>query len=304
MGDLLPADYSLPATGLTIRPARPDDRPAVERICAQTWDWGDYIPEVWDRWLADTGGQVLVGELAGQVVALSRIVMQPEGQVWLEGMRVAPAARRQGIARQFLDHSLACARRCNARVVRLGTGSYNEPVHRMAAHAGMVRVGAYVLGTANPLPQAPRPTILSPADAPQVQEVLAHSPLLTQTHGLCSFGWTWQELSPTYAACLLEAGQMTARLAPDGSLAALASIHPDPGNETLWIGFIEGQMGAIADLATAIRGQAARIGVTRVQVMLPCVDQLLDTLSTAGYGPGDWQGELWVFERRLSQEVR
>ncbi len=299
MGDPLSADY-----GLTIRPARPDDRPAVERICAHTWEWGDYIPEVWDRWLADANGQVLVGELAGQVVALSRIIFQPEGQVWLEGMRVAPEARRQGIARQFLDYSLACARRCTARVVRLSTGSYNEPVHRMAAHAGMVRVGAYVLWAADPLPQAPLPTILSPADAPQVQKVLAHSPLLVHTYGLCSFGWAWQELSPAYVACLLEAGQMAARLAPDGSLAALASIHPDPGDETLWIGFIEGQPGAVADLATAIRGQAAQIGSAKVQVMLPGVDWLRDALGTAGYGPGDWQGELWVFARRLSQEAK
>ena len=57
-------------TELTIRPARPDDRPAMERICAHTWDWGDYVPEVWDDWLAQGGGMgVIVGELAGRVGA-------------------------------------------------------------------------------------------------------------------------------------------------------------------------------------------------------------------------------------------
>ena len=44
------------SSALIIRPARPEDRPAVERICAHTWEWGDYIPEVWEEWLADKRG--------------------------------------------------------------------------------------------------------------------------------------------------------------------------------------------------------------------------------------------------------
>jgi hypothetical protein len=56
-------------TGMIIRPARPGDRPAMERICVQTWEWGDYIPEVWDDWLADEQGLPIVCELEGRVVA-------------------------------------------------------------------------------------------------------------------------------------------------------------------------------------------------------------------------------------------
>jgi len=299
MDNPLTSDSRLPATGLAIRPARPDDRPAMERICAHTWEWGDYLPQVWDHWLADPAGPVLVGERAGRVVALSKITFQPEGQVWLEGMRVDPEYRRQGIARQFLDHSLTYARQHGARVVRLGTGSHNEPVHRMAAHAGMERVGAYLLWTAGPLPDNPGPTILTPAHAAQVQALLTGGSMLAHTHGLCNVRWTWQEFSPTYIARLLAAGQMVAQPAPDGSLAALAAVPFDPEDETLWIGLIEGQPDAIASLATAIRGHAARIGAARIQVMLPGLDWLQDLFRTAGYGPGDWQGELWIFERRL-----
>ncbi len=287
---------------LTIRPARPDDRPAVERICAHTWEWGDYIPEVWDHWLADAAGLLLVGELAGQVVALSKISFQPEGQIWLEGMRVDPEHRRRGIAQQFLNYSIAYARQCNARVVRLSTSNHNEPVHKMVAHAGMERVGAYELWTADPLPEASPPAILPPDHAPQVQEFLARGPMLAQTHGLCSFSWAWQELSPACVARFLNAGQMAAQFASDGSLAALAPIHLDSDDKMLWISFIEGQAGAVADLARAVRGHAARFGAERSGLMLPNLDWLRDAFAAAGYGPGDWQGELWVFELWLTQE--
>ena len=50
---------------LIIRLAQSADRPAMERVCAHTWEWGDYIPEVRDDWLADERGAVLVGELGG-----------------------------------------------------------------------------------------------------------------------------------------------------------------------------------------------------------------------------------------------
>ena len=87
---------------ISIRPARPEDRPAIERICAHTWEWGDYIPEVWDDWLAegDRGeGHALVGEVEGFVVALSKVTLQTPDQVWLEGMRVDPDCRqRHGVA--------------------------------------------------------------------------------------------------------------------------------------------------------------------------------------------------------------
>jgi GNAT superfamily N-acetyltransferase len=283
---------------LIIRPARPDDRPAMERICAHTWEWGDYIPEVWDQWLADERGAVLVGELGGRVVALSKITFQPLGQVWLEGMRVDPGYRGRHIASRFLDHSLDYARRQGARVVRLGTGGNNTPVHVMAARAGMERVGAHILWLGEPLAEGPLPGILAPGHAARVQAFLDGSALLAHMAGLYSVGWAWQELSPARIAEFLEKGQMLARSAADGSLVALAAVDFDPEDGDLWIGFVDGQH-AVGGLAFAVRRHAAQIGADQVRVMLPDVDWLQDAFRRAGYGFGDWEGQLWIFERRL-----
>ena len=290
-------------TGMTIRPARPGDRPAMERICAHTWEWGDYIPEAWDNWLDDEQGQLIVGELEGRVVALSMIAFEAPGQIWLEGMRVDPEFRRRGVAGQFLDYSIALARERGARVVRLGTSSRNAPVHTMTARAGMVCVGAYVLRIADPLPGGPRPAFLSVEHADQVRAFLRDSPVMTHTHGLYSAHWAWQELSPARIDQFLEAGQFAAQLAPDGRLAAMAGLHPDPEHKEIWASFAGGEVAAVTDLATAVRGYAARLRAEKVQVMVPDLGWLRDALAEAGYGPGDWEGELWIFERQLSGEA-
>jgi len=288
-------------TVLTIRPARPDDRPAMERVCAHTWEWGDYIPEVWDDWLADQQGLPIVGELEGRVVALSRIAFQASGQIWLEGMRVDPESRRLGVAGQFLERSIALARERGARVVRLGTSHTNTPVHKLTERAGMARVGSYQLLIAAPLPGEPEPAVLPAGRAVDVRDFLHDSAVMAHTHGLYSVHWAWQELSPALADQYLQADQAVARLASDGRLASLAFLDPDPADGELWISFIDGEAAALVELATAVRGHAARTGFEKVRVMLPDLDWLRGALGQAGYGPGDWEGELWIFERWLAE---
>lgn len=285
---------------MTIRSARPGDRPAMERICAHTWEWGDYIPDVWDQWFADEQGLPIVGELGGRAVALSRIRFQAADQIWLEGMRVDPEYRRRGIGRQFLDHSIAFARERGARVVRLSTSYHNAPVHTLTAQAGMERVGAHQLWIADPLPTRPDPAFLSAEHADQVRAFLSDSPVLAYAHGMYSVDWAWQDLSPARIDQFLEAGQFAARLAPDGRLDALVVLHSLPEDSELWIGYIDGEAAAITELATAVRGHADRLGAEKVQVMVPDLGWLRDTLSEAGYGTGEWEGELWIFEHWLS----
>jgi hypothetical protein len=127
--------------------------------------------------------------------------------------------------------------------------------------------------------------------------------LLAQAHGLYSVDWAWQELSPARTDQFLEAGQFAARLTPDGRLAAMAILHSQAEDGELWIGFIDGEAAAITELAIAVRGHAARLGVERVQMLVSDVGWLRGALSEAGFGPGEWKGELWVFERRLSGEA-
>lgn len=307
-----------------IRPARPEDLPEVERICTGTWDWGDYIPEVWDRWLADEGSHVAVAEREGQIVALGRVILQPGGQAWLEGMRVDPLVRRQGIARRFYQYKLAYARARGARVVRLATGDYNRPVHRMMDQVGMARVGQYEMLKAEAQAGGEVLQTLSPQDAGAVSAFLRRSPMLAATHGLYCLDWAWQELSEARAVELLAAGQVVGRRSDnDAGMEALTLVERESDEQRLWVGFAdvapvaEPQAAPVAEsqaapasvvdpaalgaLARDLWGLAARWGLKYAVVMLPDVPQLREAFRAADYGPADWEGELWIYELALGE---
>src|SRR5689334_19752757 len=91
---------------IEIRPAREEDRAAVLAFCAQTWDWGDYIEYVWDEWLRDAQGALLVATSDGTPVGITHMRILTSQEVWLEGMRVDPAYRNQGIAKALNGASL------------------------------------------------------------------------------------------------------------------------------------------------------------------------------------------------------
>lgn len=282
-----------------IRPARASDRGAMERICAHTWEGGDYIPKVWDEWLADERGLVLGGEVGKQVVALSRIAFQTPEQVWLEGMRVDPEFRGQGIATRFLDYGLAYAQQRGAQVVRLGTGDHNRAVQAMAGRAGMECVGSYALWTAAPVIDGDLPLILVPGHAAEVQSFLQTGPLRCCIADLYSVDWAWQELSAARLVHFLDRGAIVAHRTQGGMLAALALVVHEPDDGVTWLGFLDGEATAVTDLARSVRVQAAQTGAARIETMLPGVAWLRDAVAAAGYGPGDWEGELRIFERRL-----
>jgi GNAT superfamily N-acetyltransferase len=291
---------------LIIRPARPEDRPEVERICAHTWEWGDYIPEVWDAWLADERAVLQVGEMDGQVVAVNRVVFQSPDQVWLEGMRVDPERRRRGIGWQFMEHDLAYAQERGAKVVRLATGHSNTAVHTMVARVGMVRIGAAQLLAAEAMPGGPLPSIPGPKQTAQVTAFLQRSSVLAHTHGLYDAGWVWQSLSAERVAEMLAAGQIAALLTPEEEMAALAAVSIDPEGDGMWVGYADaaaGQPEAVTALATALRAHAAQLGNPKVEAMLPDLAWLRDAFRAAGYDQGDWKGELWIFERRFDEDA-
>jgi GNAT superfamily N-acetyltransferase len=288
---------------LTIRLARPDDRSAMERICAHTWDWGDYVPELWDQWLAEGGdGDTIVGELAGRVVALSKITYQTPDQVWLEAMRVDPDYRQRGIAGQFLEFSRARARARGARVIRLGTGYHNQAIHILAARAGMTRIGTYSPWFANPLDSGPHTTFLDSGDAAMVRAFLSDSTVLVHTRGLYSTDWAWQELSAERVTRFLAQGQLAAQVATGGQMLALGTVHLDREGEEFWLGFVDGEPESVTKLASAVRVHAAERGMEKVRMMVPNLTWLREALGDAGYGFGQWEGEVWLFERWLTRE--
>jgi hypothetical protein len=54
-----------------LRPVRPGDRAAVEAIAAQVWDGEDYLPQVFDDWLADPEGLFCAATIHDRLIGWS-----------------------------------------------------------------------------------------------------------------------------------------------------------------------------------------------------------------------------------------
>lgn len=82
----------------TIRPAQQSDKEAVFKFCEHTFNWGDYITNVWDRWLEEEQARLFAATLNNKPVGIMRVSLQKPGEAWLQAARTDPDYRHKGIA--------------------------------------------------------------------------------------------------------------------------------------------------------------------------------------------------------------
>lgn len=105
---------------MDIRPARADDLEALIAFTTDTFDWGDYVPQLLPEWLSDEDGIVMVATGDDDVpVAMARAAFLTEVEVWSHAARVHPEHRGKGIAGALAEQLMAWARAKGGRVVRL-----------------------------------------------------------------------------------------------------------------------------------------------------------------------------------------
>lgn len=319
---------------LDVRDARDEDRDAVLAFCEHTWgDEGDYIADVWDAWLADTGGALLVGVVDGRPMALSHVRLTAPDEAWIEGMRVAPEAQRQGVGQVMVSRSLVRAREMGANVARMFTHSTNVASQRLFEGFGFSRVAElayYVADALSPDPEeaarqsAPRsaaeldPTIAEtsrdsargalpydarlatpgPTDFARLWAWLEQSNLTPFNGGLEIHQWAARGVSEPALREHLAAGDVIT-LDEWGATQALAIVteeHSDgPELETR---YMDGLSDAIGRLALLLRGEAHRRGLARVWLWLPDLLILRDAMDGAGYRRED-AGAMWMYARVL-----
>jgi GNAT superfamily N-acetyltransferase len=124
------------SSDLMIRPAAPGDREKVFSFLEEVWEGEDYLPMVWDDWVADPEGQLIVAELDGEPIGTGRIVDLGWGEYWLEGLRVSAAHRGKGVARQIQEYLLRYWENINGKSVGYLTHKDQVAVHRLAHTAG------------------------------------------------------------------------------------------------------------------------------------------------------------------------
>lgn len=322
-----------PAGELEVRDARPEDRNAVFAFTARTWgDAGDYIPDVWDDWLANPDGALLVGALGGQPVAIAHVLMAAPEEAWISGVRVAPTVRRQGVARVMVSRSLARAHQMGASVARMFTDATNIPSQRLFAGFGFSKVAELAYYTAPALSSNPEEAAQQrgPRSAAELDPTIAETTVDTTegalppdarlaTPGQGDFArlWAWLEqsnltpfngglelhhwsargVSEPVLRAHLAAGEVVT-LEEWGATQALAIATEDQSDgPELEVRYIDGLSDAIGRLALLLRGEAFARKLEQVWLWLPDLLILRDAMDGAGYTRGD--ETMWVYARAL-----
>jgi ribosomal protein S18 acetylase RimI-like enzyme len=295
---------TLTRADLSIRPAQPADRPALEAIARQTWDGDDYLPRVLEDWFSDPHGGFFVALLRDRVIGAGKVTRFAAGEWWLEGLRIAPAYRGHGFARILHHFLMNQVRQMGSGIVRFSTASVNEPVQRLAKETGFARVATFLPYGADPLAEPVRSWwALGPNDAARVQRWLDQSAHFSAVQRSFEWDWSYYLLTRERLADHLADGRVYG-WPHEGDYAALGGVvllNPAdktrwPGEPTLKIAYFD------ADDLTAAARDVRRLAAAleRVRVQIKAFDQpdRIAALEQSGY-EREWDGAAWLYARDI-----
>ncbi|HZO71621.1 MAG TPA: GNAT family N-acetyltransferase [Ktedonobacteraceae bacterium] len=293
---------------IAVRPARPEDRDSVLAFCAHTWQWGDYIESVWDEWLNDPDGVLLVATADERPVAISHMLMVSEVDAWFEGLRVDPQFRRQGLSKALSNVGIAEAIRRGARYARLAVDTSNSRSIQITEQGGnMHRVGTFTLFSALPFSEDEQKSrsvretaqLATLADMDQMIDYLNTSNIMPLTGGLYYVNFKAIPITTGLLEEKVEQGQIYLlrrweRL--DG--LAIAEVSKDFRGTYLSLGYIDGTVvESISLIAYDLRQRLTALGVDRLRAYAPDLLLVRDAFAGTGYAWED--ASFYTYEQKL-----
>jgi ribosomal protein S18 acetylase RimI-like enzyme len=292
--------------GVVVRPARAEDRDTVLAFCANTWEDGDYIDEVWDEWLQASNGQLLVATLDERPVGIINIRMLSKSEAWLEGVRVDANYRRRGIAQAMHIEAVTEAMRRGAEVARLVIDESNIASRSLVERNHMKIVAAFTPFGAGPLaaedekrPVSEHTELARLEDLDEIIDYLNNSNVFPTVGGLYYYAFTARAITQELLEEKIARGQVYLLHRWD-RLDGLAIAEPRTwgGSQQLSVGYLDGTaIEAISLIAYDLRRRLVDLGREQARVYVPDLMLVQDALSGLEYQQG--HAKFFVYERSL-----
>jgi GNAT superfamily N-acetyltransferase len=278
---------------LTIRPVRPADRDRIIELTRDVWDGHDYLPRVFDDWIADAGSAFQAAEIDGMLVGVQRLRPFAPGLVWFEGLRVASTHRRQGLARAMLGSAIAEAKEQGFREMRLATG--NIAAARLFEGAGFARRLDIRWWQASRVEGGESARIPDPAEARRLWPAVAAGPGTSLYNGVSADISGARDLDAAELERLARTGML--RVGPGGRVVAgLRQTQSD----AISVALLAGRGGALRELLMALRFEADADGLDHVTVALPRDHPAGEDLRASGYDFANDDDTTYIYGLALS----
>lgn len=272
-----------------IRPAQPSDKAPILDFCQHTWDdEADYIPDVWDVWFADPTGYILVADINGQPVGMTRLVQLSDTEGWWEALRVDRAFRRQGIGHQLTQATLSLSQSLGLSILRTCVSVTNAPMHPFMQHQGFSPLGDYAICSA-PASKSPSTVLrlLGVEDCDRAWAAINRFVAEERDLLFVARGAKWQTLTPANLAQRLGQGWVWGCFEGDILVGLFIRSQMETPDGTLWIGWLGGTTSGVQTALNDMRHLAHSLGFKAIGGFLPQSETLTVVLKAVGYECSD-----------------
>jgi GNAT superfamily N-acetyltransferase len=223
------------------------------------------VPQYLNRWLSDKGFYVVVERppklrragsgrrpAASRVVGLGKVTELSPGELWLEGLRIDPEVRSQGLGWRLSRHVIRAALAEKPHSVRLATGRRNTHSRRIIRRMGL-RLKVSLWNREGRIPKRPgRPNVFRPGPE-AAWNYLRHSEEFRMSKGLLGHTWQFRTAGPELTAELCRRGRVFG-FGRNENIQGLLILQPGRyENGRLDVSFIDGARRALPEFARQIR---------------------------------------------------
>lgn len=281
-----------------LRRARQSDTADMLELTKNIWEGDDYVPHVWEGWLADSQGLLVVAEYEGRVLGLAHLARLSSEDWWMEGMRVHPEFEGRGIASQLHEYLTSYWLRHGSGTVRLSTASFRQNVHHLCEKQSfhkILEISFFITpALSEPLPEAAFTGIIE-ADLVPALDFIQHSPILKLSAGMLDLGWRMAPPREVYLADTIKAGRAWWWRGREG----LLSTWDDEDQEEPPIPYVQClacSPDRLAECLQDFRRLAGSLGRKQAGWMAPLHPELLPILAQTGF-ERDWDEAMFLYAR-------
>jgi ribosomal protein S18 acetylase RimI-like enzyme len=279
---------------IVCRPALRKDTAEVLELSSHIWEGHDYIPSVWEEWIADPDGLLGVAEYQGHVAGVFKLTKFQKDEWYMEGLRVHPDYRERGIASHIHHYVVDTWKRIGSGTIRLVTASYNERVHRMCDETGFKRVAEFIPYRASGLHEKTGIyTKVVEAEAVRAFDFTLSSPSHTLSRGLINLGWVYAYPQLKHIQEAIHEGHAWWWKSGRGFISIWED--EDEGEKQPGIELIACDLKDLTDLLTDYRQLMGELGYSSPGWVAPNHPEVLSSLEKAGF-ERSWDISLYVYE--------
>lgn len=300
---------------MKIRKATIHDKERVLEICKQIWEGDDYIPNIFDHWVADEAGEFTLIEEDGKISGMGKLTLLEPEIGWLEGLRVAPEARSKGYAREITKYYLQKGEEQGFNQLCLSTYHRNYASIHVIESYGFKRVADFYFTEQEVEPlkgiSAVGEIIQATPESGDVVilvEKMLQAPEQKGAKNYLGFGWNFRKLSRELILKEIELGHIyyTKR---DGEIEGGILIHPDliKDKGVYYITMVTGTDEAVSQLLKWAHQNATEWGMELLAAMVPNDPRLKSLYLSHGFNC--WEEDqsfdttVFIYEYDFKREV-